>query len=49
MHRVMGTAIAGATAQPSGADAGINESMTTDPPIHRVEHDRLGLDSGLSL
>ena len=43
-QRVIGTAIAGATAQRLGADAGIRETMTTDSLIHRVEHHRLTLD-----
>jgi conjugative relaxase-like TrwC/TraI family protein len=43
-QRVIGTAIAGATAQRLGADAGIGETMTTDSLIRRVEHDRLKLD-----
>jgi len=43
-HRVIGTAIAGATAQRLGADAGIKETMTTDSLIRRVDHDRLKLD-----
>jgi len=43
-NRVIGTAIAGATAQRLGADAGIKETMTADSLIHRVEHDRLRLD-----
>ena len=40
-QRVIGTAIAGATAQRLGADAGIRETMTTDSLIGRVEHDKL--------
>jgi conjugative relaxase-like TrwC/TraI family protein len=44
-HRVIGTAVAGATAQRLGTDAGIAETMTADSLIHRVEHDKLTLDS----
>jgi conjugative relaxase-like TrwC/TraI family protein len=43
-NRVIGTAIAGATAQRLAVDAGIGETMTADSLIHRVEHDRLKLD-----
>lgn len=43
-QRVIGTAVAGATAQRLGADAGIAETMTTDSLIGRVEHNRLRLD-----
>ncbi|HEX4035547.1 MAG TPA: MobF family relaxase [Solirubrobacteraceae bacterium] len=43
-HRVIGTAVAGATAQRLGTDAGIGETMTTDSLIGRVEHDKLQLD-----
>jgi conjugative relaxase-like TrwC/TraI family protein len=43
-QRVIGTAVAGATAQRLGADAGIAETMTADSLIGRVEHDRLRLD-----
>ena len=43
-QRVIGTAIAGATAQRLGADAGIRETTTTDSLIGRVEHDKLTLD-----
>ncbi len=41
---MIGTAVACATAQRLGADAGIPETMTTDSLIGRVEHDNLALD-----
>jgi ATP-dependent exoDNAse (exonuclease V) alpha subunit len=44
-QRVIGTAVAGATAQRLATDAGIRETMTTDSLIGRVEHDKLTLDS----
>jgi ATP-dependent exoDNAse (exonuclease V) alpha subunit len=43
-QRVIGTAVAGATAQRLGAEAGIAETMTTDSLIGRVEHQRLKFD-----
>ena len=43
-HRVIGTAVAGATAKRLGADAGMSETMTTDTLLGRVRSDRLGLD-----
>src|SRR5665213_3350472 len=43
-QRVIGTAVAGATAQRLGADAGIRETMTADSLIGRVGHDKLTLD-----
>ena len=43
-QRVIGTAIAGATAQRLGADAGIRETMTMDSLIGRARHDTLQLD-----
>jgi len=43
-HCVIGTAVAGATAQRLGADAGIRETMTADSLIGRVEHGTLRLD-----
>jgi len=43
-HRVIGTAVAGATAQRLGANAGIRETMTADSLIGRVEHGTLHLD-----
>jgi conjugative relaxase-like TrwC/TraI family protein len=43
-HRVIGIAVAGATAQRLGSDAGIRETMTTDSLIGRVEHGTLQLD-----
>ena len=44
-QRVIGTAVAGATAQRLGVDAGMQDTMTVDSLIHRVEHDKLTLDS----
>jgi conjugative relaxase-like TrwC/TraI family protein len=43
-YQVIGTAIPGATAKRLGADANLNQAMTTDALIHRVEngHVRLG-------
>jgi len=43
-HRVMGTAVAGATAKRLAADTGIVETMTTDALLGRVQSGRLGLD-----
>jgi conjugative relaxase-like TrwC/TraI family protein len=43
-QRVIGTAIAGATAQRLATDAGIRETMTADSLIGRAEHDKLQLD-----
>ncbi len=43
-HRVIGTAVAGATAKRLGADTGIAETMTTDALLGRVQSGRLGLD-----
>jgi hypothetical protein len=43
-HRVMGTAVAGATAKRLAADTGIAETMTTDALLGRVQSGRLGLD-----
>jgi hypothetical protein len=43
-HRVLGTAVAGATAKRLGADAGIRETLTTDALIHRTNNGQLALD-----
>jgi ATP-dependent exoDNAse (exonuclease V) alpha subunit len=43
-RRVIGTAVAGATAKRLGADAGIGETMTIDALAHRHRSGRLGLD-----
>ena len=43
-HRVIGTAVAGATAKRLAADTGISETMTTDALLGRVQSCRLGLD-----
>jgi ATP-dependent exoDNAse (exonuclease V) alpha subunit len=43
-HRVIGTAVAGATAKRLGADAGIAEAMTMDALTTRHRSGRLGLD-----
>jgi len=43
-HRVIGTAVAGATAKRLGADTGMCETMTTDALLGRVQSGRLGLD-----
>ena len=43
-RRVIGTAVAGATAKRLGADAGIRETMTLDALAHRHREGRLGLD-----
>ena len=43
-HRVMGIAVAGATAKRLAADTGIVETMTTDALLGRVQSGRLGLD-----
>jgi AAA domain len=43
-RHVIGTAVAGATAQRLGPDAGIRETMTADSLIGRVEHGTLRLD-----
>ena len=43
-RRVIGTAVAGATAKRLGADAGIRETMTIDALAHRHREGRLGLD-----
>jgi AAA domain/TrwC relaxase len=43
-HRVIGTAVAGATAKRLGADAGIAETMTLDALTTRHRSGRLGLD-----
>jgi conjugative relaxase-like TrwC/TraI family protein len=43
-HRVVGTAVAGATAKRLGADAGIAETMTVDALTTRHASGRLGLD-----
>ena len=46
-HRVIGTAVAGATAQRLGADAGIRETMTADSLIapRRARHARSSIDA----
>jgi conjugative relaxase-like TrwC/TraI family protein len=43
-HRVIGTAVAGATAKRLGADSGIRETMTVDALTSRHAKGRLGLD-----
>ena len=43
-RRVIGTAVAGATAKRLGAEAGIGEMMTIDALAHRHREGRLGLD-----
>jgi len=43
-HRVIGTAVAGATAKRLPADTGMSEAMTTDALLGRVQSGRLGLD-----
>lgn len=43
-YRVLGTAVAGATAKRLGADAGIQETLTTDALVRREGLGRLGLD-----
>jgi conjugative relaxase-like TrwC/TraI family protein len=43
-HRVIGTAVAGATAKRLGADSGIAETMTVDALTTRHGNDGLGLD-----
>jgi len=43
-YRVIGTAVAGATAKRLAADAGTKETMTTDALLGRVQSGRLGLD-----
>ncbi len=43
-HRVIGTAVAGATAKRLAADCQIPETMTTDALLGRVRSGRLGLD-----
>ncbi len=43
-HRVIGTAVAGATAKRLGTDAGIAETMTLDALTTRHRSGRLGLD-----
>jgi len=43
-HRVIGTAVAGATAKRLAADTGMSETMTTDALLGRVQSGRLGLD-----
>jgi len=43
-YRVLGTAVAGATAKRLGADAGIHETLTTDALVRREGLGRLGLD-----
>jgi len=43
-HRVIGTAVAGATAKRLAADTGIAETMTTDALLGRAQSGRLGLD-----
>jgi ATP-dependent exoDNAse (exonuclease V) alpha subunit len=43
-RRVIGTAVAGATAKRLGADAGIRETMTVDALTHRHREGGLGLD-----
>jgi len=43
-HRVIGTAVAGATAKRLAADTGMSETMTTDALLGRVRSGRLGLD-----
>jgi conjugative relaxase-like TrwC/TraI family protein len=43
-HRVIGTAVAGATAQRLGTDAGIRETMTADSLIARAGRGTLQLD-----
>jgi conjugative relaxase-like TrwC/TraI family protein len=43
-HRVLGTAVAGATAKRLGADTGIRETLTTDALLHRANNGRLVLD-----
>ncbi len=42
-HRVIGTAVAGATAKRLAADTGMSETMTTDALLGRVHSGRLGL------
>jgi conjugative relaxase-like TrwC/TraI family protein len=44
-HQVIGTAIAGATAQRLREDAGLDRSFTTDALINGVEDDRIHLSS----
>jgi len=43
-QRVIGTAVAGATAKRLAADTGMSETMTTDALLGRVQSGRLGLD-----
>jgi ATP-dependent exoDNAse (exonuclease V) alpha subunit len=43
-RRVLGTAVAGATAKRLAADCGIREAMTTDALLRRAENGRLELD-----
>jgi len=43
-HRVIGTAVGGATAKRLAADTGISETMTTDALLSRAQSGRLGLD-----
>ena len=45
-RRVIGTAVAGATAKRLGADCGIEETMTMDALTTRHASGRLGLDGG---
>jgi conjugative relaxase-like TrwC/TraI family protein len=44
-YRVIGTAVAGATAKRLGADSGIGETMTVDALTNRHAGGRLGLDA----
>jgi len=44
-YRVLGSAVAGATAKRLGADAKISETMTVDALVHRQDAGQLGLDA----
>jgi conjugative relaxase-like TrwC/TraI family protein len=43
-YQVIGTAVAGATAERLGADAKTDKTMTTDALLYRVEQERVNLD-----
>jgi conjugative relaxase-like TrwC/TraI family protein len=44
-HKVLGTAVAGATAERLGAEANVEATLTTDALLFRVANERLALDT----